>query len=266
MTRTSRPLASLAALASLLIAGAACRRHEPLASGDGLAAEASVESALISADQAALFSSALAGAPVTLVPATPDQVATYLADHIPGQYPACVTASVAGATVTVDFDGCTGPWGMTIIDGTVVFTVRPSLSGTITVDATATDLIVGGASLDLDATAVYTRDGATESIDVTSRTTGTGLLGNEIVHTGDFTVAWDATCASIDGAWSTTAGDAARSTSASLERCNAGCPTGSVVRDAFDGATITVTFDGTNVARWTSTRGRSGEIHFTCGS
>jgi hypothetical protein len=256
---------SLLALLVPLTLTASCRRHEH-GGGEELLAEASIDSALVSEEQAALFASILEAPPTDgVLPATLGEIAGYIAGRLESQFPGCVTATVSGVSVTVVFDGCTGPRGLALVDGTVVFTASAVTPSSVTVDATATDLILGGALIDLDASATYSMIGAQKQLDVTSRSSGTGALGNDLVHTGDFTVTWDSTCASIDGSWTTSIDDAERSTHASLERCSAGCPSGAITRDTFDGRTIDVTFDGTNVARWTSSTGRSGTVLLLCG-
>jgi len=102
-------------------------------------------------------------------------------------------------------------------------------------------------------------------LDVTTMSSGTGPLGNDFTHSGDYTVSWDADCATVNGSWSTETSDRSRGTTVDLTRCQQGCPTGTVTRDTFAGRTITVTFDGTATASWTSSAGRSGTIELTCG-
>jgi len=256
---------SLPLVVLVLTTSTACKRHEPIDLETGLA-EAAVDSSTVGLDEGNLLATALDGAPVGGAGATAEDVAAYIAGHVPTVYtpPACITTTQDGAKVTAVFAGCTGPFGLVGVDGTVVFTVRPSATS-VAVDATADGLIVGDAVLDLDATAIYRTTGSASSIDVTTRTTAIGERGHELTHTGDYTASWDATCASIDGAWSTSVEDLARSTTASLERCRGACPTGTITRVTVDGRTIAVDFDGSAIATWTSSTGRGGRIALVCG-
>lgn len=252
-------------LGSCVIAAVGCKRHDG-GTGEAAFAEEAIDSSMISEDEAALFASVSGAAAVApgVLPATPDDAAGQIATHLPDAYPACVTVTRSGASVTVVFDSCIGPRGLAILDGTVVFTVTAASDTSMTVTATSTDLILNNASIQLDATATFTSVGGTRSIAVSSRTSGTGALGNELVHTGDYTVAWDASCASVDGSWSTSINEQGRSTTASLERCEGSCATGTITRDTFNGTHIEVVFDGSGVATWTSSTGRSGTVNLLC--
>lgn len=263
-----RLLSSVVVGSVLVTAAVGCKRNEGGGGGERVLAEEAIESSAASEDEAALFASVAGAAQFApgVVAATPDDAAGQIASHLPDAYPACVTVTRSGLSVSVVFDGCIGPLGLTLLDGTVVFTVVSVSDTSLTVDANATDFILNGARLDLDATGTFSSVGGTRSIAVSSRTSGTGALGNEFTHTGDYTASWDATCASIDGSWSTAIDESARSTTASLERCEGSCPTGTISRDTFDGRTIDVTFDGTSTVRWTSSTGRSGTIELLCGN
>jgi hypothetical protein len=261
-------LRSLALTLCILSTYTACKRGGTGGLDDLSVAESSVDSTEVGLAEADLLASSLAGAPLGVAAATSEDIAVYIATHLRGQYtpPACVTTTTSGVMVTAVFTDCTGPFGLVHVDGELAIEVRPSSGGRITVVATAQDLAINSAVLDLDATAVYQSEGGITSVEVTTRTAGTGVLGNDVHHAGDYTVTWDATCAAIDGAWSTQAGDRARSTTASIERCRGACPTGAVTRETLDDRTITLTFDGTSRATWTSSAGRSGSVPLACGA
>jgi hypothetical protein len=92
-----------------------------------------------------------------------------------------------------------------------------------------------------------------------------GPLGRSIEHDGEYTVTWNASCVAVRGAWSTEIGEASRSTTADLTRCLDQCPTGTLTRNTFVGRTITLSFDGTESATWTTSRGRTGTVQLACG-
>ncbi|MBP9087287.1 MAG: hypothetical protein KBG15_14285, partial [Kofleriaceae bacterium] len=175
----------------------------------------------------------------------------------------CVAVTRSGAEVDITLNGCTGPRGLRSVTGSIHVIGSITSSGELQAVATAQGLMINASIIDINTTAIYSP--STKTLAVTTAGAGVGPLGNEITRSGAYTVAWTAACATIDGAWSTTVGDAARSTTVQLERCIDSCPTGSVVRHGFLGRTLTVTFDGTAVATWTSSAGRSGTIDLPCG-
>jgi hypothetical protein len=143
--------------------------------------------------------------------------------------------------------------------------VTSAVGGAIELTGTAEDLQIGGATIDIDATAIYTATSSGASLAVTTHSAGTGSLGRSIEHDGEYTVTWTASCIAVHGAWSTEIGQAGRSTTADLMRCLDQCPTGSLTRNTFGGRTITLSFDGTDVATWMTSRGRSGIVQLACG-
>ena len=253
---------------ALLALAAGCRAG---AGTDTLAAELAVDSTHVNQAEGALLSATVDGAESAsaagVAPATAEDAATFIAQHAATRYspPGCVTVTQTGADVTLVFDQCTGPLGLRQLDGELDLSVALGAGGAIDVTAHASGLQIGAATMDLDSTAIYTVSGATRSLAVTTHGTGVGALGNDVVHDGDYTATWDASCVAIDGAWSTEAGDRARSTTASVMRCADACPTGTITRDTIAGRTIEVTFDGTDTATWTSSTGRSGTILLACG-
>lgn len=259
--------ASFPSLASLLLATlslTACKDRDGL---DDSVAELAADSTGAVEDEGALLAAAVDGMGSTFVPATADQAATFIAARAAQRYiPAdCVTVTQAGLTVTLAFDGCLGPRGLRELNGTMVLQVSAGAGGAIVVDATASDFHIGLSTLDIDATATYTASAASESLAVVTSTTGVGGRGFELAHDGDYTLTWDDQCVMLEGAWSSSRGDASRATTADVTRCVDACPIGEVTRTTVNGRTITVTFDGTATARWSSSGGRSGEFPLACG-
>lgn len=257
MTRLS--ISMFVALTSLT----ACHRGDTDLDG----VETAVDSSTVSQGEGSLLASLVDGASVQgLAPATAQDVAGYIAAHAPQRFSpsGCVTVAQTGASVALTFAGCTGPRGLRQIDGKLTVDVTGA-AGAIELTGSAKDLQIGGASIDIDASATYTVAGAGASLAVATHSAGTGPLGRAIEHDGEYTVTWTASCVALKGAWSTEIGEAGRSTTADLMRCEGKCPTGSLTRDTFAGRTITVSFDGTEVATWTTSRGRSGTVQLACG-
>jgi len=176
-----------------------------------------------------------------------------------------VTVTQGASTVTLAFAGCTGPRGLREIDGKLTVDVTSAGGGAVELTGTAEDLQIGGATLDVDATATYAATSSGASLAVATHSAGVGPLGRSIEHDGEYTVTWTASCVAVRGAWSTEIGEARRSTTAELTRCLDQCPTGSLSRDTFGGRTITLSFDGTETATWMTSRGRSGTVQLACG-
>lgn len=251
-----------------LLAGTGCLHR-----GDGAdtdSAEAAVESAETAESEGNVMMAALDGADMAagLAPATSDQIAQRVAANLVARWSprACATVTQSGSTVSVTLTDCTGPRGLAHVSGHLTLVASVSATGVISVHGTSDDLEVNGASLDLDANAVYSATGTSHSIAVSTTSSGVGPRGLEVQHDGDYTITWDTAtqCRSIAGDWSTEIGAATRSTTANLSRCADGCPTGSVVRHTRTGQTITVTFDGQGTAAWSSTSGRSGSVTLAC--
>jgi hypothetical protein len=235
------------------------------------AAGEGADSATTTSDEASTMAlitdgSEAAAKPIALVLPTADTVAAYMAAHVGAQLlPAgCLTSSVSGATVTYVFNDCTGPRGLVHLTGTVNTTY--SVDTAIHANATATDFAVNQSTISFDSNATYT-PGTTRSLAVTFTGSGTGPLGNSFNRQGNYTVSWTATCSTLDGTWSTSTTMWTRSTTvSSFTRCQGACPAngGTIAHTYRDGVTVTITFDGTNVAHWSSSSGRSGTVNLTC--
>ena len=181
----------------------------------------------------------------------------------------CVTASASGATVTYTLNDCTGPFGLVHVTGTVVIEYSLALDG-IHAHATANDLMVNGATLDIDAQAVFSINNGTKRLAVTTSGNGTGPFGNAITRSGNYVLTWNAatSCLGLDGSWATTIGAHQWSTQVSaFSKCGAQCPAagGSISHHGgLSNVTITVDFDGSATADWSTSNGYSGTINLLC--
>lgn len=181
--------------------------------------------------------------------------------------PSCHQATRTGATVTHTFNACTGRYGLVRVTGTLTV-VFSSSAERLAFHATAAGLRVNGAVLDIDTRGTLQRSGTARVLTVTTRGTGTGPRGNQLVRQGDYTAAWDVAseCGTLDGTWSLEVGARDRTTRVQgVSKCRGQCPTaGRVTHQGLLGREVTVTFDGGPTARWTSNRGHSGTVELQC--
>lgn len=261
----------LACLVSLTLGGGCGKGN---GDDDLLSAEEALDSTETVGGEGSLLTVAVDGTETVMKPGlafapTPETIAAEAATRMENvlQPPGCVTSTVEGATATYVLDDCTGPRGLVHVTGTLVVVYSLGLDG-IHADATAEDLQVNGATVDIAAGAVYSVAAGEKSLTVATMGSGVGPLGNAISHTGDYTVTWTETCFTLDGMWSTTGPRGTRSTTISgFERCQGECPAagGTISHTFVGGRTVTLTFDGSDVASWATSGGRSGTVNLPCG-
>jgi hypothetical protein len=259
-----RQLVKLVLLGSSL---AAC-----LHKGDGTdvdSAESAVDSSESTEAEGDLVMANLDGVATTGVAAlTGDDAAARIATNIAARWTdGCATVVQSGANITVTYHNCTGPRGLVHVTGELDLAISVSPTGAIAVHATSDDMQVNRASISFTADATYTVTGTAHELAVQTNGSGTGPLGNQIEHEGNYTISWDtaSACRSIQGTWHTDLGSLERSNDVDVQRCgDTGCPTGTVTHHYIGGASIEVTFDGTAVATWSGSGGRSGTVTLDC--
>ena len=181
----------------------------------------------------------------------------------------CATVTVDGLTVTYVLNDCTGRFGLVHVTGTLVFTLSDAADG-IHIAVAGPGLQVNRATLDLAATAVLSDDGGKRKLVVSTHGSGIGARGNAFTREGSYVVERDraTSCIALDGQWQLKVGELSRTTTATgIVRCDGMCPAagGQIQHTGFRGRTITVTLDGTAVAQWRSSTGKSGTIELACG-
>ena len=264
-----RQLASLVFIGSSLVAFGCAKQSSgnvdtaagALDSSDSVESEGNVMMALTDGADA----TALTGP-------TADQVAARIAANVGTRWlPAgCATATASGADVKVTLNDCTGPRGLLHVTGEIDLVAAVSTAGVISVQGTATDLQVNQAVMSFTTNATYGVSGTSHTLAVQTQGEGTGPLGNSIDHNGNYTITWDtgSQCGSIAGMWSTefsnSTTSATRGNDVNVMRCAGGCPTGTIIHHFLNNATLTVTFDGTNVAQWQTSTGKSGTVNLQC--
>ncbi|MBX3269183.1 MAG: hypothetical protein KF729_02915 [Sandaracinaceae bacterium] len=177
----------------------------------------------------------------------------------------CFTYLIDGGRVTYELDECTGPFGLERVTGTVTVGYRSTASA-FGLDVTTADLTVGDAAHALDVRADVATDGRNARVTTTS--SGTGRRGHSVARTGTYELRWNASsrCAGIDGSWTTGGGSEHPTTVTNWQRCREACPAagGSVSFAGPDGL-VTVSYDGTRSARWSSATDGSGTVDLHCG-
>jgi len=260
---------NLLLLSSLLVVGCGVNT-------DSEDAQNAVDTTEVTSNESALMEMASTDATVTSCSFTSDQVA----EAALGRFKAgtrdasCVQATRTGNEVDYVMTSCSGRWGRLTVTGTmhVVYTANADCS----VDAVGSGqgLQVNRATIDLDATAHWSKDSSgVETVVVNTHSKGGGT-NVQLDHVGSYTVTRDQAtgCRTLDGQWSTDwsaqRGSATTSTTATgLKKCGDACPAagGQVVHQGVLGRVVTLTFDGSAVASWETNRGKSGTINLPCG-
>lgn len=255
--------------AALTLAVAACGRG----ASESDDADDAVETSGATSSESALLSSA--GEDLTAMGSgmTNDQLADAASLKLKTRFKnGCVTATRNLNVVTYVMVDCTGPYGLVKVSGTMVVTYTRQADGSIKADAQGTGLKVNEGTLDLSAVAIYSKNAAgLETAVVETHGTGTGKRGNTGVRVGNYVVTRDqaASCVTLDGQWST-AWNGSKATSSTevsgLKKCAASCPAsgGLITHTGVLGKVLTVTLDGTEVAAWSTSGGKSGTIDLAC--
>jgi hypothetical protein len=255
-------LASLVAVSSSLFS---CGRGEEADS-----AEDADESAVVTSSESALTTE-LSDEVAQPVSASATDLAQAASARVASrvQPSGCLTTTVNGATVTYVFDDCTGPYGMVHVTGTVTAVYSRTSSGAVQVVLSGSGVKVNAAVVDLDATVTATQANGVKRAEVVSNATGTGPRGGKVDRNGTYTITYDSTaeCVTVDGSWSTRTGVRTSSTVvAGYKRCKGTCPVaGGSITNTTGRTVITLTYDGSAVASWSTSGGRSGTVNLQCG-
>jgi hypothetical protein len=182
----------------------------------------------------------------------------------------CVTSTRAGATVTYVFTNCTGPYGLVKLNGTVVAVYSPKPGGVVQAVVTSTGFKANELTFDLNATVLASETNGVKKADVTVQAEGTGPRGGTVERQGAYVATYDAAagCVTLDGAWQTKAGLRTSSTvMAGYKRCKGSCPAagGTITHTGPQRVVTTLSYDGSAVASWSTSSGRSGTLNLRCG-
>lgn len=234
-------------------------------------AEDADESAVVTSAESALTAE-LSDEAAQPASTTAEGLAMSSAARVPTRFkPAgCAVATQMGATVTYVLTNCTGPYGLVKVSGTLTAVYSRAMGGGVNVVITGTGLKANNATIDVNSTVVATHVNNVKKAQVTINGSGTGPRGNAITRSGAYTVTFDTTteCITLDGTWQTGSARLAASTVVSgYKRCKGECPGagGTITHTSARNQVVTVTYDGSAVAKWAEAGGRSGTVNLQCG-
>lgn len=259
-----RPLLPIGCLTLLALSGC------PGGADDSLDAEQALDSVDVSQREAALVVASTHALDPTM---TAEQAAKAASLAAPLIYrPAgCVTTLVQGTAITYTLVDCTGPFKMNRINGKVEVVYSVGADG-LHAQTTASDLHIGGVTIDVFSEGFFSVEGAWRKLRVSTRGVGTGPRGHTIERDGAYTVKWNKVegCVGFEGAFETRAGERRfQTTATALSRCAGECPAagGKIVHEAIHkNQRIQFDFDGTDSVHWTSSGGDEGTIGLFCGA
>lgn len=176
------------------------------------------------------------------------------------------TADAPNKTVTYDFQGCAGPYGLLGIRGKVVARYDTPEPNHLVFDLTATDLKVNRATVDWNAHADIVARGAQRTMTWKATLSGTTARGKAIERQNQKTVSWTVgeQCVALSGtSEGNLTGKRVKIEIPSYKRCRGSCPeAGSEIKvtNVDSGKTVSVRY-GAADAVYTNANGK--EITFT---
>lgn len=231
----------------------------------GAPADEDAEVAADSADTADVTSAltATTTAPLSGMPMTGAAAASSAAAAATSFTPAgCATATVTQNTVVYTLSGCSGPYGLALVKGTISATFSPQLGGAIKVDLSAPSLETKHGKVAVAATALVMGSSA----QVTTTTSATSTRGRTVSHTGSYGASWDGSCLSLSGSFTTTAGAKTWATTVTgYKRCQGQCPQSGTIAISAAASQVTLTFSGSTSATVSGSGGRQGTVPLLCG-
>lgn len=183
---------------------------------------------------------------------------------------ATVTQDRDAKTVTVRFDGCTGPRGLFNVRGEVKATYGAPSPNELTLDVSATNLAINGATVDWTARAAVTTAGLARTMTWRAQLSGQTRKGRPFTRTNDKRISWTVgqPCIAFEGA---SEGDVSsrtlRTEVTALSVCRAACPDAGgkiAVTDLDNGTRIEIRFDGTQEATFVAPDGREVRFRLIC--
>ncbi|MCC6554037.1 MAG: hypothetical protein IT372_13595 [Polyangiaceae bacterium] len=197
---------------------------------------------------------------------------SYETRPVAGFYPAgCVSSTRSGASVHVQFDDCTGPFGLVHLSGGIdaAFSLRDGTLHAELVDSG--DLTVQGNPVDYAASTDITIDAAGYVLAWNASWDGTTGGGEPFAHDSDLDIAADPDtgCVTLGGTSSGSVSD--RGMDSVIEGysvCPAECPSAGRITSTGkkSGRTVVVEFDGSTRAQVTLPSGDVVEVPLVCGA
>lgn len=177
----------------------------------------------------------------------------------------CVTVTRQGPVVTHEFKGCTGPFGLVSVNGTLITTFSVAGPGMLKFDEQSQDLVVGKTPITQSASGTITFSGSKRLVSWTGTYSGATPKGLPIKHNGSYSGVYDAAngCVELDGSASTSIGlRGVKTTTTGYKRCGLGgiCPSAGTITATglLSKLTVKITYLGGGMAELTLP---SGKVH-----
>jgi hypothetical protein len=261
--------------ATCLMTGCGSAQNGAPGSGDGPPADAgasSLTTLAVSADDGTEMETNVAAVAQSVVSSSATLAVANSGD---GLYePAgCLIANVdsASKSATYVFSGCTGPFGLASLSGTVDVVWSSSGPDNLQLTFSAQNFQVNNATLSTwNATAVVTASGGARDMTWTASLNGTTAGGRAFDRTNNKDLKWTVgqSCLTVAGTSDgTIAGMQLTTTFTNYERCEASCPSaGSVldVKDVENGDSIDITYLGGASADFTGVNGGETTLSLAC--
>jgi hypothetical protein len=186
----------------------------------------------------------------------------------------CVTSTLdkANKTVTHVFNGCSGPFGLLHLTGTVTVEHNAPSASELDLTISASGFQINKATVDhWQATAKIVASGTTRTMTWDAQLSGKGARGEVFSRKNHKTIGWTlgAGCISVDGysdgQWASVN---LHTDVKAFQWCRGACPNASsevTIKNVDSGKTIDLTFDGDATATFTSADGSKKEIQLACG-
>ncbi len=180
----------------------------------------------------------------------------------------CATATASGNVVTFKLNNCSGPLGLVGATGTFTATLT-LVNNAVQIQLAGNDISANGGTLNLAASGTVTATGGQKTLAATTRSSGTGPNGNNVAHTGMFTLVWPTGtgCATINATLSGIGSGSFSGTSTritNLVACVNRCPQSGTAISSFNGGSATLTFNGSTDAQCSASDGTSAGIALNC--
>ena len=181
----------------------------------------------------------------------------------------CATATASGNVVTFKLNNCTGPLGLVGSTGTVTATLNV-VSNSVQIQLAGNGISANGATLNLATSGTLTATASGQkTLQANSQTSGTGPGGNNIMHTGMYTLVWPTGtgCATLNGTLSGIGSGTYAGTSTAITNyvaCANKCPQSGMTVSSFNGGNVTLSFNGSTNAQCTSSLGTSASVPLNC--
>jgi hypothetical protein len=185
----------------------------------------------------------------------------------------CATASADENALSLRLDGCSGPFGLSHVSGTVTLTFTTAPGGTrlpkvLRIQARTSELKTSGGSLSINATGILTASDDGRTLSVATNGGGTGPRGFAAARKGQYIITWisGATCALVYGTVATGDGSVQSVAFRGFSVCTRGCPPSGMVTvtDPTTGTVLSTTYNGTATVTILSSDGQASNATLSC--